>query len=84
MVGALYAIAFAFPFFVLVDSGRPVLAMLALALAQGGSVGIMFGVQGVVLSELFSTASCSAPRAATAARPSAVSSRRSSSAASRR
>jgi MHS family shikimate/dehydroshikimate transporter-like MFS transporter len=57
MVGALYAIAFAFPFFVLVDSGRPLLAMLALALAQGGSVGIMFGVQGVVLSELFSTAS---------------------------
>ena len=57
MVGALYAIAFAFPFFWLVDTGRPVLAMLALALAQGGSVGIMFGVQGVVLSELFSTAS---------------------------
>ena len=57
MVGAVYAIAFAFPFFMLVDSGRPVLAMLALALAQGGSVGIMFGVQGVILSELFSTAS---------------------------
>ena len=49
MVGALYAIAFAFPFFMLVDTGRPVLAMLALALAQGGSVGIMFGVQGVIL-----------------------------------
>lgn len=57
MVGAAYAIAFAFPFFALVDSGRPALAMLALALAQGGSVGIMFGVQGVILSELFSTAS---------------------------
>jgi MHS family shikimate/dehydroshikimate transporter-like MFS transporter len=56
MAGALYAMAFAFPFFALVDTGRPALAMLALALAQGGSVGIMFGVQGVILSELFSTA----------------------------
>lgn len=57
IVGAIYAIAFAFPFFALVNTGRPALAMLALALAQGGSVGIMFGVQGVILSELFSTAS---------------------------
>lgn len=57
MAGAAYAVALAFPFFWLVDTGRPALAMLALVLAQGGSVGIMFGVQGVVLSELFSTAS---------------------------
>ncbi|TQL68001.1 MHS family shikimate/dehydroshikimate transporter-like MFS transporter [Nocardioides albertanoniae] len=57
IAGALYAIAFAFPFFWLVDTGLPAFAMLALALAQGGSVGIMFGVQGVILSELFTTAS---------------------------
>jgi MHS family shikimate/dehydroshikimate transporter-like MFS transporter len=55
--GALFAIAFAFPFFWLIDSGSPALAMLALAIAQGGSVGIMFGVQGVLLCELFSTES---------------------------
>lgn len=57
MFGALWAAAFAFPFFWLVASGHPALAMLALALAQGGSVGIAFGVQGVLLSELFSTQS---------------------------
>ena len=31
------------------------LAIIALALGNGGSVGIMFGVQGVILSELFAT-----------------------------
>lgn len=55
MAGAGFAIAFAFPFFWLVDTGQPVLAVLAMAIAQGGSVGIAFGVQGVLLSELFST-----------------------------
>ena len=55
MTGAGFAIAFAFPFFWLVDTGQPVLAVLAMATAQGGSVGIAFGVQGVLLSELFST-----------------------------
>ncbi|MDI2030233.1 MFS transporter [Saccharopolyspora sp. TS4A08] len=55
MTGAGFAIAFAFPFFWLVDTGQPVLAVLAMAIAQGGSVGIAFGVQGVLLSELFST-----------------------------
>ncbi|MEV4645079.1 MFS transporter [Saccharopolyspora sp. NPDC049357] len=55
MTGAGFAIAFAFPFFWLVDTGQPVLAVLAMAMAQGGSVGIAFGVQGVLLSELFST-----------------------------
>ncbi|MBQ0926250.1 MFS transporter [Saccharopolyspora endophytica] len=55
MAGAGFAIAFAFPFFWLVDTGRPGLAVLAMAIAQGGSVGIAFGVQGVLLSELFST-----------------------------
>lgn len=57
MSGAGFAIAFAFPFFWLVDSGQPVMAVLALAVAQGGSVGIAFGVQGVLLSELFTTES---------------------------
>lgn len=55
--GAGFAIAFAFPFFWLVNTDQPMLAMAALALAQGGSVGIAFGVQGVLLAELFSTAS---------------------------
>src|SRR5690606_25541463 len=41
----------------LVETGQPGLAMLALAMAQGGSVGVAFGVQGVLLAELFSTES---------------------------
>lgn len=57
MTGAGFAIAFAFPFFWLVNTDQPMLAMAALAIAQGGSVGIAFGVQGVLLAELFSTAS---------------------------
>ncbi|MDT0202951.1 MFS transporter [Nocardioides sp. AE5] len=57
MTGAAFVICFAFPFFWLVNTDRPVLAMVALALAQGGSVGIAFGVQGVLLAELFSTES---------------------------
>lgn len=57
ITGAAFAIAFAMPFFWLVDTGAPVLAVLALAVAQGGSVGIAFGVQGVLLAEMFSTGS---------------------------
>lgn len=57
MTGAAFALAFAFPFFWLADSGQPALAVLAVAVAQGGSVGIAFGVQGVLLAELFSTES---------------------------
>ncbi|WP_162830138.1 MFS transporter [Amycolatopsis palatopharyngis] len=53
--GAIWAAAFAYPFFWLAGNGNPVLAIIALALANGGSVGIMFGVQGVILSELFAT-----------------------------
>lgn len=53
--GAAFAIVFAFPFFWMVDTGQPPLAILAIAIAQGGSVGIAFGVQGVLLAELFST-----------------------------
>lgn len=55
IAGALWAAAFAFPFFALVATGKPALAMVALVLAQGGSVGVAFGVQGVLLAELFST-----------------------------
>ncbi|QIX28422.1 MHS family MFS transporter [Nocardioides sp. JQ2195] len=57
MVGAGFAILFAFPFFWLVNTDQPGWAMVALAVAQGGSVGIAFGVQGVLLAELFSTKS---------------------------
>src|SRR3546814_5389452 len=57
MTGAGFAIAFAFPFFWLVNTDQPLWAMAALAIAQGGSVGIAFGVQGVLLAELFSTQS---------------------------
>lgn len=57
MFGAAWAALFAFPFFWLVATDRPVLAMVALVIAQGGSVGIAFGVQGVILAELFSTES---------------------------
>ncbi|WP_083541891.1 MFS transporter [Kribbia dieselivorans] len=55
MFGAAWAAAFAFPFFWLVATDQPGLAMLAIVIAQGGSVGIAFGVQGVILSELFTT-----------------------------
>jgi MHS family shikimate/dehydroshikimate transporter-like MFS transporter len=57
LFGAAWAAGFAFPFFWLVATGNPAIAMLALALAQGGSVGVAFGVQGVLLAELFSTES---------------------------
>jgi metabolite-proton symporter len=55
LAGAVFAAAFAFPFFWLAGHGGSLLAIIAVALAQGGSVGIMFGVQGVILSEMFAT-----------------------------
>ncbi|GAB3348361.1 MFS transporter [Amycolatopsis echigonensis] len=53
--GAVFAAAYAFPFFWLAGSHNTFLAIVAVAIAQGGSVGIMFGVQGVILAELFAT-----------------------------
>src|SRR3546814_1969908 len=44
MTGAGFAIAFAFPFFWLVNTDQPLWAMAALAIAQGGSVGIAFEI----------------------------------------
>lgn len=55
LTGALFAAVFAFPFFWLAGSESALLAIIAVAVAQGGSVGIMFGVQGVILSEMFAT-----------------------------
>ncbi|WP_082599558.1 MFS transporter [Nocardioides sp. Root151] len=55
LAGAVFAAAYAFPFFWLAGSSNPLLAILAVGIAQGGSVGIMFGVQGVILAELFAT-----------------------------
>ena len=55
LFGALFAAAYAFPFFWLAGSESALLAVIAVGVAQGGSVGIMFGVQGVILAELFAT-----------------------------
>lgn len=53
--GAVFAALYAYPFFWLAGGDSPLLAILAVGIAQGGSVGIMFGVQGVILAELFAT-----------------------------
>ncbi|KRF20578.1 hypothetical protein ASG90_18550 [Nocardioides sp. Soil797] len=55
LAGAVFAAAYAYPFFWLAGSDNALVAILAVGIAQGGSVGIMFGVQGVILAELFAT-----------------------------
>ncbi|NUT40910.1 MAG: MHS family MFS transporter [Thermoactinospora sp.] len=55
-LGAALALsAFAFPMFWLIDTGRPVLVVLALTVGYGVCVTAMFAVLGSMLTELFGT-----------------------------
>jgi MHS family shikimate/dehydroshikimate transporter-like MFS transporter len=55
IAGALFTAAFAFPFFMLVESRSAVSVYIALFVAIGIGVPIMLGTQGAMLTELFTT-----------------------------
>jgi metabolite-proton symporter len=55
ITGCLISAAFAFPFFMLLNTGDDVLIILAMIGGIGIGVPVILGVQGVLLSELFST-----------------------------
>ena len=55
MAGALFTLAFAFPFFALLDTKEPVLIWLAIVLAVNVGHDLMYGPQAAYFSELFST-----------------------------
>jgi MFS family permease len=55
MGGALFSAAFAFPFFMLVNTQSPPLIWLALMLGIAVGVGAMFGSQAAYFAELFGT-----------------------------
>ena len=53
--GALFTVAYAYPFFVLLDTGYPPSVWLALVLASAGSHAPMYAPQAAFFSELFGT-----------------------------
>jgi MFS family permease len=53
MFGALFSAAFTFPFFLLLQTGQPMLIALGFVLAMGLGTGAMFGPQAVYFAELF-------------------------------
>jgi MFS transporter, MHS family, shikimate and dehydroshikimate transport protein len=55
MTGALFTLAFAFPFFALLDTKEPVLIWLAIVLALNVGHDLMYGPQAAYFSELFAT-----------------------------
>jgi MFS transporter, MHS family, shikimate and dehydroshikimate transport protein len=55
MAGALFTLAFAFPFFALLDTKEPVLIWLAIVLAVNVGHDLMYGPQAAYFSELFKT-----------------------------
>ena len=55
MAGALFSLAFAFPFFALLDTKEPVLIWLAIVLAVNIGHDLMYGPQAAYFSELFAT-----------------------------
>ena len=55
MAGALFSLAFAFPFFALLDTKEPVLIWLAIVLAVNVGHDLMYGPQAAYFSELFAT-----------------------------
>ncbi len=55
MTGALFSLAFAFPFFALLDTKEPVLIWLAIVLAINVGHDLMYGPQAAYFSELFAT-----------------------------
>ena len=56
MAGALFSLAFAFPFFMLVDTKEPVLIWLAIVLGVNVGHDLMYGPQAAYFSELFGDA----------------------------
>ena len=55
MAGALFTLAFVFPFFALLDTKEPVLIWLAIVLAVNVGHDLMYGPQAAYFSELFAT-----------------------------
>jgi len=55
MAGALFTLAFAYPFFALLDTKEPVLIWLAIVLAVNIGHDLMYGPQAAYFSELFQT-----------------------------
>ncbi|MGK5553220.1 MFS transporter [Actinomadura kijaniata] len=55
LAGAAFMTVFAFPMFWLVETGSPLLVVLAVTLGQGVGVASMFGAQGALCAELFHT-----------------------------
>ena len=55
LAGALLSLAFAFPFFWLLDTGSPVLVVVAIVVALAAGHAAMYGPQAAFFSELFST-----------------------------
>ena len=55
MAGALFTLAFAFPFFALLNTKEPVLIWLAIVLAINVGHDLMYGPQAAYFSELFAT-----------------------------
>jgi MHS family shikimate/dehydroshikimate transporter-like MFS transporter len=55
MGGAVFSLAFAFPFFMLVDTKEPVLIWLAIVLGVNVGHDLMYGPQAAYFSELFGT-----------------------------
>jgi MFS transporter, MHS family, shikimate and dehydroshikimate transport protein len=55
MAGALFTLAFVFPFFALLDTKEPVLIWLAIVLAVNIGHDLMYGPQAAYFSELFAT-----------------------------
>jgi MFS transporter, MHS family, shikimate and dehydroshikimate transport protein len=55
MTGALFTLAFAFPFFALLNTKEPVLIWLAIVLALNVGHDLMYGPQAAYFSELFAT-----------------------------
>ena len=55
MAGALFSLAFAFPFFALLDTKEPVLIWLAIVLGVNVGHDLMYGPQAAYFSELFET-----------------------------
>jgi MFS family permease len=53
MGGALFSALFAFPFFLMVDTGNPVLIWLAFIAVMGIGLAAMFGPQAAFFAELF-------------------------------
>jgi metabolite-proton symporter len=55
LFGAVFTLLFAYPFFVMLDTGAPLVIWAALALAFVPSHAAMYGPQGAFLTELFGT-----------------------------